>query len=248
MAIAFRSKTVPTALRASPFPGVFLLGALLLCGCLVKDKPDKPLSVGGLTPPWDPAKFTPQRLEGYAYPGPESSFAVFGDIARLDSLSGDPKAWRPLPEAVDTVLIGQLLDTTFIFPQNPEFVMPYGYDDSFRDDTLFRHGYGNGLYIQDHPCATTYVLSGQFLHPAKWLRTGLKQDDIIAALGTPLYRQEGVLRYLAHHPAPTLAHAEDDTLSTAADYDVFDVFEGVNFYFQNDSLFATVLQKSQPCH
>jgi hypothetical protein len=248
MAIAIRSKSVPTAFAKPLLSGAMLFGALLVCGCLVKDKPDKPLSSGGLTPPWDPAKFTPQRLEGYAYPGPESSFAVFGDIARLDSLSGDPKAWKPQADAVDTVLIGQMLDTTFIFPQNPESVMPYGYDDSFRDDTLYRHGYGNGLFIQDHPCATTYVLSGQFLHPARWLRTGLKQDDIVAALGAPLYRQEGVLRYLAHHPAPTPERAEDDTLSTAKDYDSFDVFEGVNFYFQNDSLFATVLQKSQPCH
>ncbi|HKP98135.1 MAG TPA: hypothetical protein VJ385_20565 [Fibrobacteria bacterium] len=222
--------------------------ALLLCGCLVKDKSDKPLSSGGLMPPWDPAKFTPKRLEGYAFPGPESAFAVFQGIARLDSLGGDPKDWKPEADALDTLRLSQLLDTAFVFPQNPEATMPYGYDDSFRDDTLYRNAYGNGLFTQDHPCAATYVLSGQFLHPAKWLRTGLKQAEIIAALGTPRFRQEGVLRYLSHHPSEPPVRAEGDTLSTAADYSAFDVFEGVNFYFQEDSLFAAVLQKSQPCH
>jgi hypothetical protein len=225
-----------------------LAALLFLCGCLVKDKSDKPLKNGGLTPPWDPARFQPKRLEGYAYTGPESLFTVFTAIGRLDSLAGDPKQWKPDPDAVDTLRISQLFDTGFVFPQNPEAVMPYGYDDSFRDDTLYRNFYGNGLFIQDHPCATTYVLSGQFLHPARWLRTGLKEKDIIAALGKPLYGQEGVLRYLSHHPGPVPPRKEDDTISTAPDYSAYEIFEGVNFYFQSDSLFATVLQKSQPCH
>jgi hypothetical protein len=238
MPIAFRS-------RSSFAAG---LAALLLCGCLVKEKTDKPLASGGITPPWDPAKFTPKRLEGYAYAGPESSFAVFKDIARLDSLSGDPKNWKPDAAAADTLRIGQLFDTAFVWPQNPEAIMPYGYDDSFRDDTLYRNFYGNGLFTQDHPCATTYVLSGQFLHPAKWLRTGLKKSDILDALGAPMFRQDAVLRYLSHHPGPPPEKEEGDTLSTTADYSAFEIFEGVNFYFQADSLFAAVLQKSQPCH
>jgi hypothetical protein len=236
------------AFRISPFFFSSCLGALLLCGCLVKDKSDKPLGSGSMAPPWDPAKFTPKRLEGFVYPGPESTFTVFGEIARLDSLSGDPKTWKANGDAVDTLRISQMLDTAFIFPQNPEAVMPYGYDDSFRDDTLYRYAYGNGLFIQDHPCAATFVISGQFLHPAKWLRTGLKKKDIIEALGTPLYAQESVLRYLSHHPSPAPAPVEGDTLSTAKDYSAYEVFEGVNFYFHSDSLFAAVLQKSQPCH
>lgn len=238
MPIAFRFRSCCAA----------ALAVVALCGCLVKEKTDKPLSAGGLTPPWDPAKFTPKRLEGYAYPGPESAFAVFKEIARVDSLAGDPKNWKPDADAADTLRIGQLFDTAFAWPQNPEAAMPYGYDDSFRDDTLYRSFYGNGLFTQDHPCATTYVLSGQFLHPAKWLRTGLKKGDILNALGAPMFQQDGVLRYLSHHPGPPPGKAEGDTLSTAADYSAFEIFEGVNFYFQSDSLFAAVLQKSQPCH
>jgi hypothetical protein len=50
------------------------LAAFLLCGvlsgCLLKDKPDKALTSGGMTPPWDPAKFMPKTLEGFAYAGP----------------------------------------------------------------------------------------------------------------------------------------------------------------------------------
>lgn len=224
------------------------LAALLLCGCLVKEKHPKVLDAGGMTPPWDPAKFTPKRLDGYAYPGPESLFTVFGRIARLDSLCGSPDAWKADPEAVDTLRISQLLDTAFAFPQNPEASMPYGYDDSFRDDTLYRNAYGNGLFTQDHPCAATYVLSGRFVHPAKWLSTGLKREEITKALGKPTYAQEGVLRYLSHHPSTPDPREVADTLSTAAVYNAYEVFEGVNFYFQDDSLFAAVLQESQPCH
>jgi hypothetical protein len=224
------------------------LAACLLCGCMVKDKPDKALSSGGMTPPWDPARFMPKTLEGFAYAGPESLFTVFRDIARLDSLSGDPKSWKPDAGSADTLRVSQMFDTGFVFPQNPEAVMPYGYDDSFRDDTLYRTYYGNGLFIQDHPCAATFVLSDRFLHPARWLRSGLKQDEIIAALGNPLYRQDGVLRYLSHQASLAPEREAGDTLSTAPDYNAYEVFEGVNLYFRNDSLFAAVLQKSQPCH
>src|SRR3954470_24801263 len=93
---------------------------LALTGCLVKEKTDKPLHTGALTPPWDAAHFTPKRLEGYAYAGPESLFGVFADIARIDSLSGEQKDWKSNPESVDTLHVSQLLDTNFVFPQNPE--------------------------------------------------------------------------------------------------------------------------------
>ncbi|MEO6095821.1 MAG: hypothetical protein ABIW76_09095 [Fibrobacteria bacterium] len=224
------------------------LVALLLCSCMVKDKPDKAITSGGMTPPWDPARFLPKTLEGFAYAGPESLFTVFKDIARLDSLSGDPKSWKPEAGSADTLRVSQMFDSGFVFPQNSEAVMPYGFDDSFRDDTLFRSYYGNGLFIQDHPCAATFVLSDRFMHPARWLRNGLKQEEIIASLGKPLYHQDGVLRYLSHHPSHTPVQESRDTLSTEPDYNAYEVFEGVNLYFLNDSLFAAVLQKSQPCH
>jgi hypothetical protein len=246
MPFVFRPHYSMAAALAAGLAGLLLCGSL--AGCLLKDKPDKALSSGGLTPPWDPAKFMPKTLEGFAYAGPESLFTVFGEIARLDSLVGDPKSWKADPDAVDTLRVSQVLDTAFIFPQNPEASMPYGYDDAFRDDTLYRNAFGNGLYMQDHPCAATFVLSGQFLHPAKWVRKGMKAEDITAALGTPLYRQQGVLRYLSHRPSPPPEKREGDSLSTASDYSAYEIFEGINFYFRNDSLFAAVLQKSQPCH
>lgn len=222
--------------------------AVALAGCLVKEKHEKPLTTGAMVPPWDPAKFAPKHLEGFNYPDTSGTFAVFDSIARLDSLAGDPKTWRTEKDPVDTLRIGHMLDTGFVFPQNPEAIMPYGYDDSFRDDTLYRNAFGNGLFTQDHPCATNFVLTGNFLHPARWLKKGLRAEDITTALGTPLYRHPGVLRYLSKRPGPKPEPNPEDTLSTAADYSVFDIFEGVNLYFKEDSLFAAVLQKSQPCH
>jgi hypothetical protein len=233
---------------SSPFRITLACAAIALCGCLIKDKSDKPLASGGLVPPWDPAKFTPKHLEGAAPPDTAGTFAVFTVIARIDSLSGDPKGWKADPEAADTLRIAQMLDTGFVFPQNPEAVMPYGYDDSFRDDTLFRSAYGNGLFTQDHPCAANFVLTGQFLHPARWLKRGLSPKDIETALGKPMYNQAGVMRYLSRHAGARPSATVDDTTSTANDYSVYDIYEGVNLYFQADSLFAAVLQKSQPCH
>jgi hypothetical protein len=187
-------------------------------------------------------------LEGPAAPDSLGVFAIFDSVARIDSLAGDAAGWKPEKEAIDTLRIEALFDTGFVFPQNPEASAPYAYDDSFRDDTLWRNSFGNGLYTQDHPCALNYVLAGQFLHPAKWLKRGLREQDILASLGTPMYRHPGVLRYLSKHPGPLPKGNPEDTLSTAADYSAFDVFEGVNLYFMQDSLFAAVLQKSQPCH
>jgi hypothetical protein len=218
-----------------------------LGGCLVKEKKETP-AASALVPPWDPAKFAPKKLEGPGYADSARAFAVFDSIARIDSLAGDPKEWKPEKGAIDTLRIEDLFDTAFVFPQNPDAAMPYAYDDSYRDDTLWRNAYGNGLFTQDHPCALNYVLSGQFLHPAKWLKRGLKEEDIEAALGKPLYRQAGALRYLSKHPGPRPERSGDDSSSTAPDSSDFEVYEGVNLYFADDSLFAAVLQKSQPCH
>lgn len=218
---------------------------LALCGCLMKERPEKP-AAAALMPPWDPSRFAPKQVE--ASPDTGHVFAVFDSIARIDSLAGDPKGWKAEEGAVDTLRIEHLFDTAFVFPRNPEASIPYAYDDSYRDDTLWRNSYGNGLFTQDHPCAANYVLSGEFLHPAKWLKTGLSGEDIVRALGNPSYRQPGVLRYLSKHPGPEPERAPVDTLSTAADYSSYDIYEGVNLYFERDSLFAAVLQKSGPCH
>lgn len=233
-------------------PAAAVCAAAILCGCLVKERSEKPVQ-GGITPPWYPAHFSPRRLEGFAYAGPESLFTVFRKISRLDSLSGDPKDWKADPEAVDTLRIGQMVDTGFVFPENPEAMMPYGYDDSFRDDTVYRNAYGSGLFTQDQPCADTYVLSGNFLHPAKWLRSGLNQEYILGTLGKPAFRHEGVLRYLHHAPAAVPppdaeASAAEDTPPAPSPEASLEAFEGINFYFERDSLFAAVLQKSRPCH
>lgn len=221
--------------------------AILLGGCLVKDKQAKS-AAAGLVPPWDPAKFTPKQLDGPAYLDSARTFAVFDSISRIDSLAGDSKGWKAEKGAVDTLRLEDLFDTGFVFPENPDAAMPYAYDDSFRDDTLWRSAYGNGLFTQDHPCALNYVLTGQFLHPAKWLKRGLKEDEIVAALGTPAYRQAGALRYLSKHPGPRPEANGEESSSTVVDSSAYDVYEGVNLYFANDSLFAAVLQKSQPCH
>jgi hypothetical protein len=223
------------------------LGAIALCACLIKDRPEKPVAAA-LVPPWDPAKFTPQGLDGPSAPDSQGVFAIFDTLARIDSLAGATAGWKPEPGAIETLRIDDVFDTGFVFPQNPDASVPYGYDDSFRDDTLWRASFGNGLYTQDHPCALNYVLTGQFLHPAKWLKRGLREQDILASLGTPMFRHPGVLRYLSKHPGPRPEGNPQDTLDTAADYSAFDVFEGVNLYFTQDSLFAAVLQKSQPCH
>jgi hypothetical protein len=223
------------------------LAALFLGACLIKEKPEKPAEAA-LVPPWDPAKFTPKVLEGPVAPDSQRVFAIFDSLARIDSLAGDPALWKPEKGAIDTLRIDALFDTGFVFPQNPDLSLPYAYDDSFRDDTLWRNSYGNGLYTQDHPCALNYVLAGQFLHPAKWLKRGLQEQDILASLGTPLFRQPGVLRYLSKHPMPGHEGNLQDTSSTVTDRSAYDVYEGVNLYFAQDSLFAAVLQKSQPCH
>lgn len=222
-------------------PVLALLPLLLaLASCSKDEERSKALEKGALNPPWDSPSFTPRELEGMEAADKDSTFFLFNVIGMIDSLSGDRKTWSLQSDAVDTVTLAQMLDTGFVFPQSPAASLPYAYDDSYRDDTLYRHAYGNGLFTQDHPCAATYVLGEPFLHPAKWLKAGLKEEEIIQALGTPAFRQRGVLRYFSvHSPAPaadTAAHAEPD------------VYEGVNFYFLKDSLFAAVLHRSQPCH
>jgi len=206
-------------------------------GCMEKEPGGGKLGSGGMTPPWDSAHFVPKHLEGYSSPASDSLFTVFKVIASIDSESGDQKKWERNKRAIDTVRGNQIFDTGFVFPPNPEAAMAFGYDDVYRGDTLFRYSYGNGLYTQDHPCAKTTILSGQFEHPARWLNAGLKAEDIMNALGKPLYTQKNVLRYLSHR----VEKSKTDTTQ-------LEIYEGVNFYFQRDSLIAAVIQHSQPCH
>ena len=160
----------------------------------------------------------PQAVGGPAYLDSARAFAVFDSIARIDSLAGDPKGWKPEKGAIDTLRMDALFDTGFVFPQNPAAVMPYAYDDSYRDDTLWRSAYGTGLFTQDHPCALNYVLAGQFLHPAKWLKRGLKEEDILAGSGEPPSTASPACCVISRSSrARGPGDNADDTSSTVAD-------------------------------
>lgn len=222
-------------------PALVSLLLLALVSCSKEDTNAKDLERGALNPPWDSPAFTPRELEGLETGALDSVFFLFNVIGMIDSLSGERKTWKMQEDAVDTVTLAQMLDTGFVFPQSPTASLPYAYDDSYRDDTLYRHAYGNGLFTQDHPCASIYIMSEPFLHPARWLKAGLREEEILQALGQPAFRQQNVLRYFSKH-RPVTASGD-----SAGQYEP-DVFEGVNFYFLKDSLFAAVLHRSQPCH
>jgi hypothetical protein len=145
---------------------------------------------------------------------------------------------RMFPEhAVDTLRIQDLFDTGFVFPAVPEATMPYAFDDTYRNDTLFRKYYGNGLFEQEHPCVESFVLTGEFLHPARWLESGMTQTETMASLGIPFVKHPAQLRY-RWHSDPTHNHQGADSVLH---------YESMRFYFENDSLFAVLLQKSKPC-
>src|SRR5262245_32032049 len=71
-------------------PKHLLLAAAVavLVACQAKDKSDQQLKGGAIVPPWDSARFVPKRLDHFAFAGPESLFAVFRDIAAIDSAAG----------------------------------------------------------------------------------------------------------------------------------------------------------------
>jgi hypothetical protein len=224
-----------------------LLVALGLSACSKEDENAKSLESGALNPPWDSPTFTPKELPGYLYEGPDSLFFVFQVIGMIDSLGGPRSTWTLEDEPATNVAIHQMFDTGFVFPRTPLATRPYAYDDSYRDDTLYRNAYGNGLFTQDHPCAATYVLTDPFLHPARWLKAGLKESEITEALGNPAFRSRGVLRYFSRR-APEIPGEGESAAAGRSEYDIHDVYEGINFYFRKDSLFAAVLHRSQPCH
>jgi hypothetical protein len=138
----------------------------------------------------------------------------------------------PSENPVDTLRVHHLFDTGFVFPPRYEASMPYAYDNFYRDDTLFRKAYGNGLLEQEHPCIESWVLSESFPHPAKWLRAGLTREEIETSLGEPTMRSPLQIRYRWHSRA-----AENGG----------DSQESMRFYFENDSLYAVLLQRSKPC-
>lgn len=236
----------PSIRRFLPVFPVLILG-LVFGSCSKEEERGKSLASGALNPPWDSPTFTPRELEGVEFDRPDSLFFVFKVIAMIDSLSGDRSTWKMEENPSDTITIAQMFDSAFVFPQTPVSTLPYAYDDSYRDDTLYRNFYGNGLFTQDHPCAQTFVVTDPFLHPARWLKSGLKQAEIIGALGNPAFSHRGVLRYFSRHASPAPAPTADST-KVPSEYEAHEVMEGVNFYFMSDSLFAAVLHRSQPCH
>lgn len=237
---------MPTSIRR-PFMLPALIAGLVLVACSKEDSRGKELESGALNPPWDSPTFTPRELETVDFQQPDSLFFVFKVIAMIDSLSGDRKTWKMEEDPADTITIAQVFDSAFVFPQSPVASIPYAYDDSYRDDTLYRNFYGNGLFTQDHPCAETFLVTDPFLHPARWLKAGLKQAEIVRTLGNPVFSHRGVLRYFSRRAPPAPAPVLDSS-KIRSEYEDYDVMEGVNFYFISDSLFATVLHRSQPCH
>jgi len=208
---------------------------LLLWGCLVKDKGAKTSATW--TPPWDSAQKAPRALTGKPGLASDSFFLIFPMMERIDSLVAvSPERVFP-KNSIDTLRMNHLFDTGFVFPTKTEASIPYAYDDYYRDDTLFRKYYGFGLYEQEHPCVETYVLSGTFQHPSHWLKSGLHEEEIISSLGTPAMRHPLELRYLWQAvPAKT---TQSDTLGQ---------FESIRLYFEADSLYAALLQRSKPCY
>lgn len=215
-------------------PTTLAVFAVLLGGCLQKEK-SKPIPKSWVAP-WDSGQHAPRSLTDFHYEGPESLFTVFRKMEVADSLVLASKDTVKPENPTDTLRIYDLFDTGFVFPAQPEATRPYAYDDAYRDDTLFRKFYGGGLYEQENPCVETYVLSGEFLHPAKWLRAGMQEEDLIAALGVPQVKHPTQLRYLWHSKPED--KSEGDSLIH---------YESVRFYFEKDSLYAALLQQSKPC-
>ncbi len=206
---------------------------LVLSACQQKEKTK---TAASWLPAWDSIAYAPRRLTGLPDTGADSLFAVFDTMEAADSLAQDTQAVRPgHPE--DTVRIGDLFDTNFVFPPDPVAVTPYAFDDAYRDDTLFRKAYGNGLFEQEHPCVESWVISGDFPHPSLWLRSGMTAEAIRAALGTPFLQQPRELRYRWQGRARPDSTGGDSTTR----------YESMRFYFLRDSLYAVLLQRSKPC-
>ncbi len=216
-----------------------LLGGLSLVACMTKDKQGQGQRVA---PPWDNGQETLLQLEGYARSGSDTLFQIFKTIESIDSAAGPRQQWQYEPGSPDTLRVQHLVDTNFVFPDQAADVYAYAYDETYRDDTLFRLAYGNGLYTEEHPCAEVWIITTPFIHPVRWLKAGMSEQDIEGTMGRPSLRHPGALRYL---------YRDDPEVDIAGGGDKIpreQRVEGVHFYFQQDSLFAAVFQRSRPCH
>ncbi len=211
----------------------FLILPLLFWGCLEKDKLGK--SSDSWLPGWDTTLSVPSQIPDSGSLLLDSVFEVFAKMEKTDSMIKASKELVYPKNPEDTLRIHHLFDSGFVFPQNPDFIRPFAFDHVYREDTLFRKSYGNGLFVQEHPCVTSWILSEQFPHPAKWMREGLHQAEIVTNLGTPwsIHPQEIIYRWVSH---------EKPKSSLEIEYK-----EAMRFYFEKDSLFAVLLQKPKPC-
>lgn len=229
---------------------VGLVGALAagmlwasLSGCLAKDKQSesKPF-----VPPWDQGQEPLYQLEGYVKEGSDSLFGVFTEMAKIDSLAGPRQKWTYEPGSPDTLRVHHLVDTAFTFPEFPLDTYAYAYDETYRDDTLFRKAYGHGLFVEEHPCAHVWVSQDPFMHPVRWLKAGMTPSDIENTMGPPSLKHKGALRYL-YRDEPEIDGLAEPEAHPAQDPGYTHV-EGAHFYFNESGLFAAVFQRSRPCH
>lgn len=226
-----------------PFPKIsWLLGPVLgLClnACMTKDKQSQRQRVA---PPWDNGQETLLQLQGYARSGSDSLFQIFKTIESIDSAAGPRQQWQYEPGSPDTLRVQHLVDTNFVFPDQATDAYAFAYDETYRDDTLFRLAYGNGLYTEEHPCAEVWVITSPFMHPVRWLKAGMSEQDIEGTMGRPSLRHPGALRYLYRDDPQSNEPGQEGGMPREQRV------EGVHFYFKQDSLFAAIFQRSRPCH
>ena len=189
-------------------------------------------------PPWESPKITLTPLQDFHYQGPESLFTVFEKMGKADS-DADTSGETLFPvAATDSIRIGDLFDTGFVFPRHVRATMPFAFDRMFSRDTLYRRAYGNGLFTEEYPCADTYVLAGDLQHPAEMLRTGMKQEEVVGVLGIPAMKSRSQICYRwCSQPGRMLRFG----ISKAR-------YESIRCYFENDSLYAIKLRKSSNCY
>lgn len=217
--------------------------SLLLFGCLTREKRHAGKTY---TPPWDNGREVLQQLEGYVHEGSDSMFQVFKEMARIDSAAGPRQQWKYEPNSPDSLRVHNLIDTGFEFPETSEESYAYAYDETYRDDTLFRLAYGNGLFVEEHPCTDVWIATSPFVHPIRWLRTGMSQESVIQAMGLPSLKHQNALRYLYRDEgAKDALSSSENSMAPLSD---FQHIEGVHFYFKNEGLFAAVFQRGRACH
>jgi len=221
------------------FTAMVYLSLTAFWGCQSKDTAR---SGERFTPPWESDQETLLRLPGHEASPSDSAFGVFAEMAAIDSAAGPRRLWTYEMGSLDTLRVGHLVDTQFVFPEQPMALQAYAYDETYRDDTLFRAAYGNGLYVENHPCAEVWVFTAPFMHPVQWLRSGMSRDEIEKSMGTPSLRHQQAIRYL-YRDEP-----DSDARPSGSDLPAPLKVEGIHFYFHHDSLFAAVFQRSRPCH